>query len=234
MTIDVIELSAGTYHFSVTYVNVDRTARPLTVRPVSGAAVTFNGDVAGGGQFYFGLGGVAKYITFSFTGVTFTNYTIGDTGVVWMGNVDHITFNGPTVQNIVSNGSGSIYSWALYLSIDAGVSPTNVTANNWNVQGTNKNISALQVGHPPSVMSNITTNGWTVNNVAISIYAYSTVGNYLVDGWTITNSIRPDRPYTVFFGTSVTGVYSNMHFTNSGLALESQGGMTNGGGNTFN
>jgi hypothetical protein len=234
MTVDVIELAAGTYHWPVISVNVDRTARPLTVRAVSGASVTFVGDaVAGGGsQFWIGAGGVARYITFAFAGVTFTDYTLGDTGLVWVGNASHVAFNGPTVQNISVNAAGgAIYTWALYLSIDGGVSPSYFVADGWTVRGTGRNHSALQVGHVPSVMAHVYVRGWTVSGVAYSIYASNTVTDFLVDGWTITDSAIPSGPYTIAFASGVSGVYSNIHST---AGIQSQGGMTDGGGNVWN
>lgn len=226
MNYDVVEFRAGTYNTGLMEINVDRTTRPLVVRPAIGAQPVFTNS-----QFWFGRGGVSAFLDFEFTGVTFDRNALGDTGIVWMGNVHDMKFNGPTVTNASCIGSGSIYSWALYLSIDNNVSPRNVVADDWVIRGVNRATSALQVGHPPSVMSNITTRRWTVDSVAIAIYAYGTVGGYTVSDWTVTNSVRPDRPYTVFFGSTVTGSYSNLH-VNSGL--ESQGGMTDGGGNVWN
>jgi methyl-accepting chemotaxis protein len=229
MTIDIIEMASGTYHFAGTAVNIDRSARPLTVRPAAGATVTFAGDVASGGQFYFGLGGAASYITME--GFTFSGYSIGDTGIVWLGNASHITLNDMTVHTVTVTGSGPIYSWALYLSIDAGTSPSYIVADNWTVTGSSQNFSALQVGHPPSGMTSVTARDWNVTEVAYAIYAYGGVSGFTLDGWLITDSVRFGTTDTVFFGPSVTGVYSNMTAVSSG-DLESQGGMTDGGGNS--
>lgn len=231
-TIDVLELAPGTYHFAETVINIDRTDRPLIVRPAANARVIFAGDAAGGGQFYFGLGGVAAYLAFEFGGVTFDGYTLGDTGLVWMGNANHITFDGPTIQNVTSTGSGPIYSWALYLSVDAGVSPSFVAVDDWTVIGASHDFSALQAGHPPSVAANIDARRWNVSGVAYSVYAYGTVTDLILDDWTITNSVVADRPYTVYFGSGVSGTYTNMHAAGSG-GIESTGKMTDGGGNSL-
>ncbi len=222
-TVDVLQVAAGSYSWPAIYINTDRT-RPIVV---TASGVTFNGG--SGGRFYFGLGGVASHMDFEFAGATFSGFSLGSTGIVWMGNVHDITFNGPTVQNSSTTGD-PINSWALYLSVDAGVSPQNVTANDWTVRGINRTISALQVGHPPSTMANITAKRWVVDSASYAIYAYGTVSGLTVDGWTVTNSQRADRPYTVFFGSGVTGTDSNMHVQ---TGLESQGGMTAGSGNVW-
>jgi hypothetical protein len=226
MSIDVLELAAGTYVWSSVYINVDRTARPLIVRPAAGAAVAFKSS--SGGLFYFGLGGTAKYLDFEFAGVTFDGYSLGSTGLVWMGNADHITFNGPTVQNCVATGD-PINSWALYLSVDAGLSPTNIVADDWTVKGMSRTVSALQVGHPPSTLGHVYARRWTVDSVSYAVYAYGTATDLQLDGWTVTNSVRADRPYTVFFGAACFGTFSNMNVGTGGM--ESQGGMVRGSGN---
>jgi hypothetical protein len=232
-TIDILELAPGTYHFARTVIDVDRTARPLIIRPAAGARVVFAGDAAGGGQFYFGQGGVAAYLDFEFAGVTFDGYAPCDTGLVWLGNANHITFDGPTVRNAATcAGPGPIDSWALYLSVDGGVSPSDVVADDWTVIGADHNFSALQVGHPPSSEAHISARRWNVSGVAYSVYAYGTVTDLILDGWTIANSVVADRPYTLYFGPGVSGTYSNMHATGSG-GIESKGAMTDGGGNSL-
>lgn len=230
MSYDAIEIETGTYHWASSDINIDRTSRPLTVRPASGATVVFDGDAASGGQFYFGLGGVARFIYLELADVVFTDYTLGDTGIIWLGNAKDMHVNGPTIEDVTVVGTGPADSWALYLSIDDGESPERIVANGWTVNGVAQNFSACQVGHPPSVMDDIEIRDWTVDSVSISLYAYGTVTNLLMDGWVITNSIRDDRPSTVFFGDDVSGTYSN---NSSDLGdLEQVGGMTDGGGNS--
>lgn len=227
-SIDILELAGGTRHWPLQIINVERPTRPLTVRPAAGAVCTFVGDL-GGPAFHFGRGGKASDIAFEFAGVIFDGYSIGDTGIVWMGSVQRMRFNGPTVQNVTCIGTGPTNTWALYLSIDGGLSPQDVIADNWTVKGTARGHSALQVGHPPSVMANIKVRGWSVSSVDIALYAYSVVNGLTVDGWTITDSQRDDRLGTVFFGPQVIGTFSNMH---SDLGnLEAIGGMTRGAGN---
>jgi hypothetical protein len=228
MNYDVVEFKAGTYKPGPVYVNIDRSARPLTVRQAAGAAVTFSGS--GGGAFYFGLGGAAAHIAFRVPGLVFDNYKIGSTGIVWMGNCHDMEFSGPIVQNSATT-TDPINSWAVYLSVDAGVSPRNVVVDNWTVKGVNRGISALQVGHPPSTMAGIYARRWVVDSASYAIYAYGVVSDFQVDDWSVTNSVRADRPYTVFFGSGVTGTYKNMLVGTGGL--ESKGGMTDDGGNVW-
>lgn len=229
VSIDVLELSGGTYKWPSLNINVARPSRPLLVRATPGAQVIFSGAGRTGGQFYLGLGGKASDLDFEFAGVTFDGYSIGDTGIVWAGNVERITINDPTVQNVTSIGTGPINSWALYLSVDGGLSPRDFTADRWRVKGTARGWSALQIGHPPSTIANVKARGWTVSSVAIAIYAYGSVSGLVNDGWQISDSRRPDRAGTVFYGSAVTGSFSNMH---SDLGnLEAQGAMTRGPGN---
>jgi hypothetical protein len=229
MTIDVIEMRAGTYHLGGQMViNINRSSRPLTIRPAAGATVIFEGDQPGAawGQFYFGdLGGQAAYITME--GFIFDGYTLAGTAVVWVGNAHHITLNNMTVRNTTAAAGHQIYIWALYISYDNGVAPQNITADNWTVLG-NGTFSAYQVGQPV-LSQHIHASGWTVAHCAFAIYAYNLVSDLVIDNWTISDTTWSG--VSVHFGVQTTGTFSNIHGTSSGGLV--RGAMTDGSGNSW-
>jgi hypothetical protein len=230
MTVDVLEMQAGTYHFAGQLViNIDRSSRPLTIRPAAGATVIFKGDQPGAdwGQFYFGdSGGQAAYITMQ--GFIFDGYTLAGTAVVWVGNAHHITLNNMTVRNTTAAAGRQIYIWALYISYDNGVAAQNITADNWTVLG-DGTFSAYQVGQPV-LSQHIYASGWTVSHCAFAIYVYNLASDLRIDSWTISDTTWNGA--SVHFGDQNTGTFSTIHATNSGGLV--RGAMTDGGGNIWN
>src|SRR4030095_3707652 len=99
MSVDVIELQAGTYRDWHVYIDIDRT-RPVLVRPAAGAALGWDatGSSNPDGLFYFGYHSFSSDIRIdpAGTGGSFTiqNYQLGQQGLVNTFWVDRITFNG--------------------------------------------------------------------------------------------------------------------------------------------
>jgi hypothetical protein len=93
-TVDTVILQGGTYRPGSMRVNINRT-RPIVVRPADGAQVTWTGN----STIQFGLGGSASNIELD--GLIFDGYSLGDTGIVWVGNAHDITLNDMTVRNSV-------------------------------------------------------------------------------------------------------------------------------------
>ncbi len=102
--VDVIEFANGTYNLAQILIDVDRT-HPLTMRPASGATVTFSPGAASGNQFAFGTSSRAGNITM--TGFVFDGYSINDTGIIGVGNSHDITVNNMTVRNCTAVLSSS-------------------------------------------------------------------------------------------------------------------------------
>jgi hypothetical protein len=227
-SVDVIELAAGTYSPGGIKVNANRT-RPVLVRPAAGATVVFaNGTDA---AFTFGYGGVAANIALD--GLIFDGYRIGSIGIIWLGNAHDIRLTNITVRNSQATSDPTM-SWALYLSYDAGVGASSITADNWTVTGSGRGISALQVQYA-ALHSHVHMSGWNVSHCAFAIYANANASDLVFSNWTITDC--GVNSSSVYFGRGfgpIVGSYSNLRATSSyPLLNESNGGMVNAGGNTF-
>jgi hypothetical protein len=224
-TTDVIELAGGIYHPGLITLNVDRT-RPLIIRPKAGASAVFAGG--SGSAFHIGSGGVAGGITLE--GLVFDGYSIGDTGIVWLGNCHDITVNDMVVRN--STGPAG-YSWALYVSTNGGVSARNVVANHWTVDGGARTLGGLQIGNSSGPDNNgVSAHGWRVTNASYAIYSAAGAAGVDISDWTIDSS-----GLTTFADLSVvlvntSGTIRNVHATNSG-GPEIDRPMVDAGGNTW-
>lgn len=244
MTIDVIEMVAGTYsgwHLFAT--GVDRTARPLLVRPAPGAAVIWDGAdgvVPGGsvssGLFYFGWTDKAAYITFdpAETGGSFRiqNYRIADTGLVATAWVEHFTMNAFTVRGCTAPATNGWTAHCVYVSSDGVHRGANVTFNDWDVAtGDGLFNPDLEVSHTPGC-AGVTAYRWKCDGTAAT---HSRMGfacgfdstGILVDGFTFTNLLTPCNA-----SDTCTGTVRNC--TASGCGAPSFGPpLTDGGGNSW-
>ena len=234
-TVDVVEMAAGTYHLPYMVININRT-RPVIVRPAAGATVILSGSQIGTDpQFGFGLGGTAGNITMQ--GMVFDGFILGQQGIIQALDTHDIALNDMVVRNSRCNGTTAqpYHSWAIYLSSTSTLHSTNFTANRWTVDGSSRQIGALQVYGG----NHITATGWTVSNAYYAIYASSARGpltDFVLDGWTVSNTGAPA------WGTSnvslavenSSGTYSNMHATASGVLLNvGSPRLTNAGGNSL-
>ena len=232
-SVGVIELS-GTYSLPCVTINVNRT-NPVVIRPAAGATVVFSGTNGGAdGQFHFGYGGTASNITME--GFTFDGYTLGQIGIIWIGNAHDITLNDMVVRSSRCNGQTAApkNSWALYISSISTMIPTNIAANRWTVDGSARQMSALKV----SGGSHISATGWSVVSAYLGIYGYGDRGSltdFILDDWTISDT-GTFAWWTANVSVAIenaSGRFSNMHAIDSG-ALLNQGTpkLTDGGGNS--
>jgi hypothetical protein len=235
MNIDTIEIANGTYPWTDCNLNVDRSARPLLVRPAAGATVTFDGTGLGSGDgvFYPGWsGGYGSYMTFAglVGGVqkfVIQNYNIGQTGLIHSGYISHCEFSGFKVRTC-TGAAGGMTSHCLYISSDGTHAADHVTANDWNVQPdvTNRTLTALQLYHPPQV------NTFTALRWNASYVHWGFVGRYSatavdIESWTIDHAVIP------FDSQGPAGTVKNMTSTNSDNAPIINSPMVDGGGNSW-
>jgi hypothetical protein len=226
-SVDVLELSAGTYSPGRVSVNVDRT-RPVVVRPAAGATVIWKGDSSGAGAFLFGLSGRAGRVTLD--GLIFDGFNLSDTGVIWVGNAHDLALNHITVRN--STGRAA-YSWALYLSSAGGVGPSNIVANDWVVAGAGtRSLSAMTSEHTPNARG-ATMHRWNVKNVSLAVWAGSDATGLDFADWTIDNAGWAAHANDAVYFQNVKGSFKNMHLTNSGPLKNVSSTMTDLGGNTW-
>lgn len=244
MNIDTIEMAAGSYTGWHLYVRLSRAARPLLIRPAAGAAVTFAGDGTGAGLLYLGTNVGAPgypsfatdYITMDAAGTggsfTATGYTLGGTGLVMTGWVNHVTVNGLIVRNITGAAGGST-SHCLYVNTDDTHRGQNITANGWDIAFTGSRlVNGVQTYHTPNAQG-VTLHGWTISGCHRAGYIWADGSGIDIDGWTIANC---DATFDAQ-GTAA-GSVKNCHATNSGTTTPGSGYwtdafLTDGGGNTW-
>lgn len=226
-SVDVVELSAGTYSPGRVNVNVDRT-RPVVVRPAAGATVIWKGSSSGEGAFLFGISGKTGRITLD--GLIFDGFNLADTGVIWVGNAHDLALNHITVRNSTGHAA---YSWALYLSTAGGGGPSNIVANDWVVSGAGtRSLSAMTSEHTPNAHG-VTMHRWNVKNVALAVWAGSDATGLDFADWTIDNAGWAAHANDAVWFQNVKGTFKNMHLTSSGALENVSGTMTDLGGNTW-
>jgi hypothetical protein len=248
MTVDVIEMEAGTYsgwhvggsgRSTNPMFTLDRSARPLLVRPAPGAAVIFDGSTVpyGDGWFYFGdwsgagTAPITSYITFdpAGTGGSFTiqNYVLGRQGLVNTFWADHVTVNGFRVRNSSGTSDGN-NSWSVYVSSDGAHRASNLTFNNWDIVGApDQSLSAFQTYHTPQA-DGVTVKNWTVSSVHQAMTSWQGATGVLFDGWNVTgcyDTVNTD-------GTSA-GIVRNSTTTGCASAPLIRSPFVDGGGNSW-
>ena len=235
MTVDVIEMAAGTYSGWSLTVNINRSARPLLVRPASGAAVVFDGGSSG--LLYLGLNGHASDITFDPTGGSFTiqNRSVGSTGIVWTGYVERIRLDHFVIRNC-SGAAAASQGHCLYISSDGTHRAKGIIANGWDVgPSAGRSLNGLQLYHNLNV-DGVTVHDWKVSGCNRGAYLWSDATGVSVDGWTIA-----DCNVAIDARETAVGKVSNCHATNcavEGITKPGTGNwtdaaMVDGGGNTW-
>jgi hypothetical protein len=239
MTVDVIEMAGGTYSGWHVQINVDRSSRPLTIRPQPNAAVVWDdtGGVTLSGLFYFGAASRTGHITIDAAGTggsfRIQNYTITDTGLVWTGYVDNFAMNGVTVRNCAN--PASLYNGhCVYVSSDGVHRGYAITFNDWNAVSGDGRINNFQVSHTPGA-NLVTARRWVTDGG----YFGATIGfdatTVLIDGWTMAHHTTPVSVGTVWEldpPQTPTGSVTNCHATNCGQPLITAP-FIDGGGNVW-
>jgi hypothetical protein len=240
MAIDVIELAGGTYTWQDVQINVDRTARPLTIRPVAGATVNFVGPATSSGQI-FGLGSstLTKYITFDGSpgAMVFKDFALASSGVFEPMGTDHCTFKYLTFQNLSRDRAWApqpYHSWCFYISGAGSGGNDHLLIDHctFKAPAYNRDISCMQVASSGTHGAITITNVLEMTGYDYGFYAEQPTSSLILDMWTMNNvgnlgtSIR-------FTAANINGSYSNIHATNSDKLLnQSTGTITNGGGNS--
>lgn len=202
---DVVQLNNGTYSFpGEIYLTAQRT-KPVVVRPVAGASVTFtHGNQLG--QFI--IWGGSRLITLQ--GITFDGYTVGNNGVIWIANAHDIVLKNLTFKNIHSSGINSYHTWAIYLSTDQGVGHNNITIANVNVVGNNKVHSGITGGGAGS--GPVTITNYTASQIDDGLYfSDAPAGTYqlTIDGVKF-HSVGGLDNHSIYIDGGCTGTYKNI------------------------
>lgn len=200
MTIDVIELAAGTYAWKGIRLDKDRTARPLTVKPAAGATVIFDGTGLGTNIneiFLIGFVSTCRYINFDGSAgrFKFQNWSISQTGLVHPYEAHHFGFSHVDVRSIT--GPGTFSEWGVYVSNARGVRNQYLTFDDWNFSPGASNVGGFQSyqGDPSPAPGpdHVSVSGWVMGSTGAFNVAYLIWGNgtdYVINGGTVTNSFR--------------------------------------------
>lgn len=241
---DVIELSAvdGNFDWQNWNIDVDRTARPLTIRPVPGHAIVFDGDPTTTGIILnVGDNSITKYLTVTGAGGswTFQDSLLAQSGVIEVRGSDFCTFSFLTFQNIGRDlgvpGTGEHKSYMFYISGDT-TSNDNLVLDNcrFKAPAVYRDVSCLQVAstgsHGHITISNVLE--MTDYHYALSVDV--PVSNLELVNWVMDDCGRTAAAASIrFFPVSINGSYTNIDATASEpLRDDSTGTMTDGGGNS--
>jgi hypothetical protein len=231
MSIDVIEIAGGTYTgWHDVPIDVDRTARPLLVKPVPGSTVTWTGNGGSGdGLFYPGWSGFASNVTFQGP-FEIQNFSIGQTGLVSTAWASNMTFNGFTVRGTTAPSTNGLTAWAVYVSSDGTHRGSNLTFDNWNVDNTSSStgheVNGMQLYHTPQA-AGVTALGWTVKGGYWGFVGRYNATAVDIASWSITGTHGPS-----FDSQGPAGIVENMHASTSGSPVIDSP-MVDGGGNSW-
>lgn len=239
-SIDVIELAAGTYTWQDVQIDVDRTSRPLTIRPASGATVNFVGPATSSGSiFYLGQSTFTKHITFDGSpgAMVFKDFELASSGVFEPRGTDYCTFKYLTFQNLARDplyAAQPYHSWCFYIS-GAGTGGNDhllIDHCTFSAPAVSRDISCMQVASSGTHGTITISNVLALTNYAYAFYAEQPTSALTLDTWTMTNCGQAGTSIR-FTAADIDGSYSNITATSSSPLLnQSTGTMTNGGGNT--
>jgi len=227
MSVDVIEIAPGTYRGWHLWFDIDRTARPLTIRP-AGGTVIFDGAGSSShqGLFYPGWYHYTSHITFQGP-FTVENYALGDTGLVSTAWVSHVAFNGFHTSGITGLAGGQL-SWTVYVSSDGVHSGSNITFDDWTVgPSANRNVGGLATYHNPNAHG-LTALRWTISGASSAIATWGTASGIDIEDWTITGC-----KYAVSTDGVAAGVLKDNTSTGSTYSVILLSPMVNGPGNSW-
>lgn len=248
-TQDIIELEDGDYDWQDVEINVDRTARPLTIRPALGATVNFVGPGTESGIiFSLGTTSLAKYITFdghdSAGGgaMVFRDFELAQSGVFELRGTRNCTFRNLTFDNIGRHAGFSdqpYKSWLFYISDADGVGGNQdliIEDLLALAPAVNRDISLIQIASSGS-HSNITIRRIEATEYHYVFYDERPTTNIVLNDWTITDSGHSPGPFSIRFTGAVaqSGSYSNIVATGSDPYADAHSGggtIADGGGNS--
>jgi hypothetical protein len=227
MSVDVIDMAPGTYHGWHLEFSINRTARPLTIRPARGTVI-FDGTGSSSheGLITAGWSGYTAHI--AFTGpFQINNYTIGQTGLIITDWASYLTFNGFSVRGTKAPSTNGQTAWAVYISSDGTHHGSHLTFDYWNVDSSasGHKVSGMQLYHTPQA-AGVTALHWTVTGGFWGFVGRGNATGVTIEYWTIKNC-------TVSFDSNgPAGIVKYVHASSSG-GPTIRSPMVNGGGNTW-
>jgi hypothetical protein len=218
MAIDVIELAAGTYHWSHVRVDTDRSTRPLTIRPAAGATVIFDGTGAGTVNEVFTIGYVSAVKNVRFDGspgrFKFQNYTLQSTGLVHTFEVDDFEFSHVDCTAISAYGGTSGFTeWAVYVSTIRSHRAQRLRFDDWSVNPGSTLVNGFQCYDGSFGPDVVNCQGWVVNGAGVASLIWGNGTGFYQSGWTITSCLYNRSHQNV--GGSPTGFMNSSSATST-------------------
>ena len=236
MSIDTLQITGGTYsNWHDLAVGMDRTARPLLVQPVGGNVIWDGNGGSGDGLLYPGWGGTpCRWIKFDSAGTGFNfqinNFNLTQTGLISTDWCENCQFNGFHCTGTIAPTTNGMTAWHVYISSDGTHQGKNLTFNNWYADSSTgaagHQSNGFQTYHAPGPTGTNQINNWTT--YAGDWGAVVREGDGLnFSGWNIHNAGIP------FDCGGGAGTVKNMTSTGSGSGPIINGGMVDGGGNSW-
>ena len=238
-SIDVIELGAGTYsNWTHCDIDVDRSSRPLLIRPAPGAAVVFDdtGGMSTDGLFYFGMAALAAYITIEgkYQGGTITvqNYNLGQTAIVNTVYASHITVNGIKVTACTDSADDGWTRWCVYVNSDGTHRSSWLTFNDWEHDSDSGDgfVNHLQI-RASSGVDHVTAKGWRVKGGKFGCYSVFDATDITVDDWNMRDVTIPVETNT---NTASVAMIRNVRLDDLCGPNVYDVAYVDGGGNSWN
>jgi hypothetical protein len=248
--LDKILLPAGTYSdWQLNVKDVSRGFRPLTVNPVPGDTVIWDGlglgsgvagPIAFGSTYGPGMPSFANdYITFDATGGVFRiqHYALGAFGLIYLGWVAHVAFHGFDVVNC--SGTAPL-SQCLYIASDGLHHSQDIAADDWTIAGdVGRTLNGVQTYHNPNVVG-VGLDNWTVDRLDRWAFLDGDATGIALTNWNGTNCNHTiSSTYSTSTGDTAAGTVSGCDGHGSCGALahgsdewDSASLVLDGGGNT--
>lgn len=223
MTVDEIRLASGSYTWQAVDISMDRTARPLTIRPALGATVNFVGPATTDGSI-FDLGGTgyAKWITFDgrdpngTPGMIFRDFALASSGVFQPWGTDHCSFKYLTFQNLARDPRFAPHpynAWCFYIAGPYGRGNTNLLIDHcwFKAPAVSRDIGCMQVASSGSHGLITVTNVLELTNYNFAFYAEQPC-QLALDTWTMVNSGNPgpNKSIDLIGAVAISGSITNI------------------------
>jgi hypothetical protein len=248
---NVIELEDGLYDWKLMNVP-DRTDRPLTIRPATGATVTFTPDpdpeidgVWGIWQFAVSGGGSKGYVTIdglAYDRMVYDGFEVGKAGIFMAWGSNHVTIRNQTFRNLthspdyefpegVPNSVQPYHSWLIY----AKNTNSDLTLEDWWCEATDPANSMSAFQFETGTYFDVIVRRMELDSYYYAAFVNGDADGLTFDDWAMTDCGSGARSIWLAGSNTVTGSYANIVATGSDpLDDEHSGGGTfaDGGGNS--
>jgi hypothetical protein len=220
MSVDVIDLSGNVFRWEKTLIDVDRTARPLTI-----TGGTFTGPgVTSEGIFFLGMNAYTANVTL--VGQTYDGVTLASSGAIEVRSGDRLTIRDQTFRNLRRDPYWSpnpYNSWGIYISgANRVIRDLLIDVATFERPPVNRDLSAIQIDSSSLSHGAVTIRNVTMTGYAFAFYENVTTNPLTLDTWSITDTSRSGVAVSFH---KATGTYRAISLVNSGVISVNQSGM---------